>query len=217
MESRSGRAFKFQTRAFCKQHDIESLASLELITKRMFGSKLVGPNKADSFILFIHACLKFWLSLISLCNTSKLFYNSAKLSSDGLYVHSSAIKTKAKFLKDFLAGEWTYNEEEDHQRVHERLPLPQRREVTVGDGTGNSPTVKAGLPWKLVSSQDGGVSAEGQCRAPHEYYQLTSKLSAIAASRPHSDGVAKVAGGRGDIALDAFYPRGGTGGSFIKE
>ncbi len=44
----------------------------------MFGSTLVRPNKADSFILFIHACLKFWLSLI-LCETAGDVYMFSEL------------------------------------------------------------------------------------------------------------------------------------------
>ncbi|PBK80967.1 hypothetical protein ARMGADRAFT_1020565 [Armillaria gallica] len=53
------------------------------------------------------------------------------------------------------------------------------------------------------------LSAEGQRCAPHEYHQLASELSAIAAPKPHSDGLAKVAvaeGGRDDIALDTGSP-----------
>ncbi|KAK0237144.1 hypothetical protein EDD85DRAFT_1007954 [Armillaria nabsnona] len=114
---------------------------------------------------------------------------------------SSAIKTKAKNLKGFLAGEQTYTEEEDHQihlclGTHEHLSLPQRREATAGDGTRNV-------------ARRRGLSAEGQRRAPHEYHQLASELSAIAAPKPHNDGLAKVAvaaGGRDDIALDAGSP-----------
>ncbi|PBK85770.1 hypothetical protein ARMGADRAFT_1036193 [Armillaria gallica] len=112
-----------------------------------------------------------------------------------MFICSLKLKTKTKISKGFLTGERTYTEEEDR--------LGSATEVTGGDGTGNSrPTIET---HQLTRRRR--LSAEGQRRAPPEYRQLASELSAIATPKPHSDGVSKVAvaaGGRDDIALDVY-------------